>query len=889
MERIQTQINGISTASNYQEGDCLTLVNLRPKNGTLHPVAPRKTKQELSQKYDIVFAHNIYDSEEPIWIGIINNDYNSSVYWNIESDQPKNIANTIGKTHNVQQTGNIISLITSDNIYYLLYRNDEYIYLGEIPQIPIIKFGTYHKSIKSYFWDEYGWGNIEPYKFIEATKGLVNKAMEQLVNGYTDKDGDFHEGYGPYFFDACFVRYAFRLYDGTLTKHSPPILIMPARPIIGEEEEGNLDSIKTIFYDFDEVLTIESYVEVYGYKIAMEYDFRSRFDDWKDIIQSIDIFLSPPIGISNIENMRTDMPTSDGGQLKYNLIKGISVDALQNVSNTSSFYFARSIPLGTYTVIYDYFPSTESDIEKMKNLIYQEPMTDDNFSNHRYGSESAYSYNNRLHIANIKTTIFKGFNPDYFLWNNISDTQDGNYNGSKYKDAPEAKYKNIAFEVEINIGTANEKVYQFLYNAPESAVNKMFMSGFISYPDPRAKKLTIYRLSDNKWYKVLSFTLEKHNLLNLSYYISDNLKAIVEKTNPDEATLGNTLKIITLSEPNKLKVSELNNPFNFPNKSTYTISNGKILNIASNATSISEGQFGQYPLYIFTNQGIYSLKVGEGEVVYSSQTPPVSHETPINPVVCSTPFGVVFTSPRGICIIQGQQINLLTPQLRQPPQEINLQTHSKLGGVLLNLSSNFTEFLKTIENMLYNPTENELIIHDKEADFKYIYCFDSQQFYQSTETFDNVVQNTFPDLLVIDEKKIKDYSSSQSPSAHVSLITRPLLFGTPDQKKLERIILRTNLFNIQNPSQEETEEETEEERIKKSALVSYYSIDEVNFRILRGITLDPSNRKDIDLGLFARSKFRQFILAFAGIVDEKSEIRFIETEIEKEYQNTKMR
>jgi hypothetical protein len=71
--------------------------------------------------------------------------------------------------------------------------------------------------------------------------------------------------------------------------------------------------------------------------------------------------------------------------------------------------------------------------------------------------------------------------------------------------------------------------------------------------------------------------------------------------------------------------------------------------------------------------------------------------------------------------------------------------------------------------------------------------------------------------------------------------------------------------------------------------LNYYSIDEVNFRILRGIGLNPESRKDIDMGMFARSKFRQFMLAFAGVVDEKSEIRFIESEIEKEYQNTKMR
>lgn len=52
------------------------------------------------------------------------------------------------------------------------------------------------------------------------------------------------------------------------------------------------------------------------------------------------------------------------------------------------------------------------------------------------------------------------------------------------------------------------------------------------------------------------------------------------------------------------------------------------------------------------------------------------------------------------------------------------------------------------------------------------------------------------------------------------------------------MILRANLFNIQNPAEG-----------KKSFFLVYYSMDEVNFRILRGIDLNPSSRKDAEGGL----------------------------------------
>lgn len=239
----------------------------------------------------------------------------------------------------------------------------------------------------------------------------------------------------------------------------------------------------------------------------------------------------------------------------------------------------KSIPLGSYRDILnpEEFPSSESDVSKMENLIYQERMSDDNFSNHKYGAVCSYAYNNRLHLANVKTTFFKGFNPDYFLWYNSADTADGNYNGYKYKDAPGGLYSSIIFEIEINTGITNEKVYRSLASPMMWGIYKMFMSGFISYPDPRAKRLTIYRYSDSQWYRVFSQPLEKHNSLSLAFYVNDGLNPVVESDAPISVALPDTSKIISLTEPNKIKVSELNNPLNFPNANVYQAGNGTIL------------------------------------------------------------------------------------------------------------------------------------------------------------------------------------------------------------------------------------------------------------------------------------------------------------------------
>lgn len=148
---------------------------------------------------------------------------------------------------------------------------------------------------KMCYTTEYGEHGVTQENFVDATKGLVNKGMAKLV-----------ENYGLQLFDACFIRYAYRLYEGTLTKHSPPILVMPVKNIL------DLKMTQYFWYknqDRDVVLFPDaSFVSVYGYKMRMHYDFtlNGEADKWKDIIKSVDIFMSQPLGLSNIENIITD-------------------------------------------------------------------------------------------------------------------------------------------------------------------------------------------------------------------------------------------------------------------------------------------------------------------------------------------------------------------------------------------------------------------------------------------------------------------------------------------------------------------------------------------------------------------------------------------------------
>jgi hypothetical protein len=762
-QRVQIPVTGITTTSSYEEGSCYSLVNLRPKNGALHPVSPRKIVQELSQKYDIVFVHQNNDYKN--WTGVVNSNGRSSVYWDVRNEQPEAIASIQGTVNSVQQIGNTLSLITEDNIYYLLFQEGGYIFLGELPEIPAISLRTSSQGLPEpyRYATEYGDGAITQDNFIEATKGLVYKAMDLLVNGgIINKKGETFDGYGMQLFDACFIRYAFRLYDGSLTKHSPPILIMPEKDIL---------SMKTIDYAFiNKRLGKKSNVDVYAYNIYMFYNFNQLGNDsyerWTDIIKSVDIFMSQPLGLSNIENIRKDMSTkgpedvpslieddmdNDLSLTHYNLIKELTPELLKNVSNTSTFYLMRSIKLseGGSVSLSEKFPSADSNVSNMENVIFQEVMTDDNFSHHKYGARASYVYNNRLHLANVKTTFFEGFSPDYFLWFIPAAWDDGNYNGYSYKDAPGKLYTDLMLEVEISTGITNEKVHRHFEEDTAEGVYRLFMSGFISYPDPRARRITIYRRSDNLWYKVFSKPLEAHGLLNLAYYVNDGLKPIVEDVNVSLANMSVSAGAASLSEPNKIKVSELNNPLSFPNVNTYLTGNGTILAMATNAMLVSDRNKGQFPLYVFTTQGIWSLNVGNGEVVYSTLSDPTSQKTPVSEYVCEIPGGVIFITKNGLNILNNNEDTLITPHIEEQPMGLNIEMNSHCDGVVFNPEQRgFDELVENIRMLIYDPHKDEVIINC-DSELNYVLNFKSSSFYQSTEKIDLVVGNIYPELFVV--------------------------------------------------------------------------------------------------------------------------------------------
>jgi len=863
MARKRVPFLGHTTHSNPVDGECRSLVNLKPKNGFKKPVAPRKVLQALSHQYNIIFLHRGNNYEN--WIGVSH----SQVFYNILGER-KLLAGIPEAVKIVQQIGNTLSFITDSKIYYALYTHPNYSYLGEIPELPDVKFSTAASVNRSRtFQAEYN--QTLPYpthnvntgvnnydEIYNMTKGLLNVLVEQ--------------NQANYFYDSFFIRYAFRLYDGSVIKHSQPILVMP---------QDAYRYVATAYLPRTGTHPNQSYgsaaeVRLMCYKLNLIYDF-SSLSAWGDIIKSVDFFVSPYIGLQSPENLLTrfwNRGSNDIYRLYYSSLPGTTPDETPEdkaIKNSLFYhYFSEDEFSGSKTIT---FPNTENTVGKeFQNIIYQELMLDDPFSHHKYTADKVSVLNNRLRLAGLKTRLYQGYNIKHFAWRSA-------YNGEANNTPTSTTY-----QVYTTIKTDHGEFV--VRNIITDNVN--LLGAMISYPDSRATNMRIYtQRATGYWYLLLDVSLSPHPSLNLAYAINADLKPFILSTGVNVG--GGTPHYdydVTITEKNKIKVSEVNNPFMFPPANTYQIGTGDILNESSIIMNVTDRNYGMYPVFVFTTDGIYTMAAQTPETVHASIQAPSYMEAPISDVVCPTPYGVAFVTQRGLMMISQHETRFISPELREDDDIINFFNGDGSDLPVPNLYPDvpFREYISGVSNMIYNPYNDEVIISNNQYPYSYVYDLPTKSFYISTEKIDQLVFNAYPKVLVgentVAGTKLKDYSQTDKKATEVKIVTRPLSFGTLDIKKLERVILRAVMLNVN-----ETEGNPD-----KFELSVFYSDDSVNFRPAIGIRFSKvGNYKDFDLGLMARMKFRHYIFMFTGTVDDDSEIQFAEFEVAQEYNNEKMR
>jgi hypothetical protein len=396
----------------------------------------------------------------------------------------------------------------------------------------------------------------------------------------------------------------------------------------------------------------------------------------------------------------------------------------------------------------------------------------------------------------------------------------------------------------------------------------------LSYPDASATRMTFYHVerATGKWYKLTSLDLKEHDFLNLSYYLDADFAPLwLRPRGGEEVAPLNIETTYGYRSKNELYVSEVNNPLVFPDVNRITTGNGRIMNMSTNVMNAGEENYGQFPLYVFSEGGVYTLRTGEGNIPYGSVSQPAYADAPVSDVVCATPLGVVFAVRRGLAFINGENIRLLTPSLEETPEGLHLEESAGItDGLYAYGRESFTEYIKKITSITYNNRYNEIIVSDSARDFSWSLPLDNLCVFQTTNRQGKAVKNAFPESYNFLNGEVFDIQTGEG-SADVCMITRALRFGTGDIKKLERMILRGLIYGVND-------------RLYSGSKYPpftgiQYSNDGRNFLFSRGLNLKKQNFNGIDTGMLARQQFREYVLLFAARVDGRTKIRYLDAEV----------
>lgn len=816
----EIKYNGYSAnPSDYEclDGDLALAVGVIPEHGALRPIANPKPLFTLEAGQRVVRLH-----ETASFKHYIIQDESNNLFWrDVNASTSTSIVSNISdEIRHIETIGNTIVALCSDGMHYILWDTDyqNYSYLGnKIPECPI-SFGLvgenklYSEVNGSTFTITYDeTRNEAPFpSFTEANKQSITAQVMSKVNKFVAQvSTDENRFIFPFF-----VRYAYRLYDGSLTHHSAPILMLPCtntNPIVyAPNGLGTKSSTLDIY-------TISTKLDYRPYMTTEEHNALKK---WNDIVKSVDIFISAPIytydqsgtcdtfdhtlssyffgkfkpkggGIDDTKIsskyekwLFASLHSYDYGA--HNLEWGVRLPTFPKseidgkIKDCSAFYLLTSININDLKLT-----RTEVKIEDgvLDSLVAREVMTDDYQSHDTLIPAFAQTYNGRLNIANIERRLFNGYDTASQVCYTNGWTA---YYGSSFNPSADLGSTDVTIYTKLQgdkTAILENKSGITLSQRPQDFV-------YLYYPDIAAKEITMAINGQGKTIK-----MAPHNMLNGAVYFAglNNEDDDFDTTIPTP----DTNLIITLS--NKIYTSEINNPFFFPLLGINTVGTGEILGISTAAKALSEGQFGQFPLYAFTTDGVWALEVSSTGS-YSARQPItrdicLSHES-----ITQIDSAVLFATERGIMLISGSQSICISDVLdsTQPFTISELPLGEKLITDIAELSVtnasyvSFREFIAGC-SMVYDYIQQRIVLINPNYQYAYIYSFESKSWGVAASSLKSVVP-AYPEALATDEyNRLVDLSTSeQTTSIPIFFVTRPIKLERDTLKTISTIIQRGN-------------------------------------------------------------------------------------------------
>lgn len=852
MQRINIPLGGMSNVpdDNYsQDGDMQVLVNMRSEAGELVPMAGPSVKTRANE---VIEAK--YHAQSGMWLELRNEGVDLIA---IKDDGAESAIGQFDedRVEHFELMGNIVILYKSNSIEYAIWRNGQYVLLGELPEPPRLK-ASIENIVKTV-------GTGEEY-YINLQEAKENNS-EDLYNRYVMK-GFLDRCLNALYSDGCYIdRVLFcvglRLFDGSyiysnvyyVSNHD----YMTTEVNVAEWGWRNFMWKKTSNASAGKSTFI---AEILGFKPIVSL---SEFDltKWENIIISVDLFSTNSIMSHKAEKVVEEgkREQNEGSVLSREYetyVEKSAVEIRDEVGNADLFYRVKEFDL-----VGKLISEIENTSPSELSVKEQAPA----WNAHQLRGEKVSVYNARLHAMGVKRFLYNGFF-DFKL----IDTE--HYGESEWT-TPE-----VVFAVDVITDNGTNTVVRTLRNVTSfhQASGVAYLSPYLTYPDARAVGMKIWmrrRVTGEDStvhqyeYRFKKFPLVRHKTMDVAFYlnrpdssfenrykegidvinVADWDKLTEEQYNQD---IGNLQSNNIEEQPNVLRVSAVDNPFYYPAAQTYKF-DGEIVGGASNAEAVSTGQFGQYPLFVFTKNGIWAMSVdGSGQGAYTSMAP-FSREV-CSGAICPVSGGVVFATDRGVMAISGGQVSELSEVM--DGGGVKMYDFSELYSRIMGKADvewdikpgGIREYLEKNTVIAYNYHHNEILISTPGKSFSFVYGLRSQR-WSVTDVVFELTTNHYPGLVVYNGKDMLVFDDAALPVA-VCGISRPIKLGAVGYKRIRQAALRGTFEG-------------------KLGLYILGSDDGVNFEGVTGKEHDGATRRDM-ITPMARSKmYRFFAVAFAGKVE----------------------
>lgn len=785
-----------------KDGDLSISHNIIQDNGAMRPISVPEVSFSLNEGEEIVYIHRVTGHRN-----YIVREGEMLYYFTDEDTSVREelaVLNSVSAKISFSSIGNTVIMTSEEGMDYILFKEGKYKMLGKKPPETVINFrlfSEFYRSEEAFVVEDAFIGDIEtsdyiPIKdeYIESISVKEAALSNTVINEATKANRIIY---------PCLVRYAYRLYDGSYIMHSSPVLLVP-----------NTDVAPLLYSKL--VMSFEAYYEYRAGANASDILFNileSDLEDWSDIVTSIDIFMTEQISTKNIDKKIVGLyksTTVDAcGSMNYGVSSIVSstpftfhdavrsregiaedqtlwilfgdeltrTDFQSQIKSAGNFYRVRTLDVKELELNTDMFLFEDSNEAQatLSSLVFEQRLEDDYHSHDILVPSSVYSYNQRLNISGVKRLMFGGFDTTSMIANV----------GASFAN-------NYTIFTHIKKEGRDIVVMNTCHGIGD------FRPMYLFYPDTDAYKMTILEglppfdpSGLNAGYVV---ALEEHTSLNGAVFFNGFKlpeEQLSRRIYPPEVTDS------TSNESNKVYTSEVGNPYHFPLAGINTVGTGSIMGVSSATKALSQGQFGQFPLYVFATDGIWAMEVN-GTGLYSS-VKPVSRDVCINgDSITQTDDAVLFVSEKGVMMVDGSQVVCLSEAMdgkSLDPSEVDRLMSVMDMCSLPETMKGVQGFMDYIRNcrMAYDYGNSRILAFNPDMEYTYVYSLKTGTWATLGMKVATAVTD-YPDVFIqsgtdiVELSKKTDYNDEREIST--LMVTRPVKLDDDGYKTVYEMIVR---------------------------------------------------------------------------------------------------